>query len=240
MRLILFIFCALFPLCGCFIATKQGNSEMPKPRIFRIVDINEDMRPVNSPLIINDTTDKSTKCKKCGDSSSKTTEYLVQGYDEFAEEDLSKPAFLGFDVLPLFATLENTKKVVNALSGCELAKVGYDDWNQYEIPKSETFTRKPLLGAVEITGECKGAFFKSTGKPLPVNCDECRGMYDIDENRVQPNELLLDFSRWDGTDIFEIKYGGFEIETIITEKGRKKLEDLGFDNLVYEEMFWAE
>lgn len=210
-----------------------------KPGIFRIVDIKEDSYPVESPVIINHVTEEKTKCNKCGNTSSKVTEYLVQGYDEFAEEDLSSPAFLGYDVLPLFATLENAKKVVSVLSGCELARVGYDDWNQTEIDESERFTRKPLLGAVEVMGKCRGAFFKKTGNPLLINCDKCHDMYDIDENCVEPNELLLDFVQWDGTDIFEIIFG-YHIYTIITEQGRKKLEELGFKNLVYEEMFWAD
>ena len=57
-------------------------------------------------------------------------------------------------------------------------------------------------------------------------------------NRVAFSELLLDFEKWDGTDIFEIKY--WDIEYIITESGRTKLEKLGFKNLIYEEGFWKE
>ena len=212
---------------------------MNKPKTYRIVDIDKNAQPLNSAIIINHIAEVKSKCCKCGSDSSTAVKYLIQGYDDFTEVDLSKPAFLGFDVLPLFATLENAKKVTNALSGCKLAKVGYDDWNQYEIPKSEAFTREPILGAVEVTGSCNGLFCKSTQKPLKASCDKCYNMYAVDENEDIPlADVLLDYAKWDGSDIFQISYA-YKIETIITEEGRKKLENLGFENIIYEEIRWG-
>lgn len=213
-----------------------------KPKIFLIADIVAGSSPLKSALIISGGYDPKREemqvCPKCKEKSRiQENYYLVEGFDDFLEYDLSEPAFLGFCVPPLFTTRDNAKLITAELSGSRYAITGYDVWGQIPIRKKEYFTREPLLGCVEIVGRCKGAYFKSTLKPLPVTCDYCRNMYGISSNDVKPHELLYNFPMWDGSDIFEVYYG-YNIATIITEDGIKKLNNLGFNNLIYEEVFW--
>ncbi|UDQ98292.1 hypothetical protein AAEX28_15090 [Lentisphaerota bacterium WC36G] len=118
-----------------------------KPRIFEITAVVNS--PLESAIIINNTKDKNIKCPLCHNKSFITTKYLIQGYDNFLEYNLSEPAFLGFNFEPLYTTESNAKLIVNSLSGCTLAKVDYDDWNQTVYIK--LWRKKPFLGAIDVT-----------------------------------------------------------------------------------------
>ena len=215
---------------------------MKRPRIFAIQGIDTDIcMPIESAMIIYHTVDiVISKCPKCGWEDDVTTSYLLEGFDDFHDGDLSQIGFLGCDFLPLFARRDLAQKIVESLSGASYAKVGYYIWNQdIVLRKSERFTKEPLIGAVEVTGRCKGGFLKATGKPLDVNCELCKEMYLADGNNdVEIDDVLLDYSQWDGSDIFNVEVDCYT--TIITEEGRSKLEYLGFKNLIYQEVFWKE
>ena len=161
---------------------------------------------------------------------------LVQGYDDFCDADLSKKGFLGFDFTPLYGFRDIIKKAVEKITGTSYVIVGYADWNQQSFDKRERYTRLPLLGGLTIKGKLQKIFVHGLE---PVKCETC-GSYNEEQN-IDPQDIILDYSSWDGSDMFTVYYdtkSGY-FTYYITEIGLRKLHELGIKNLRCEEAYWA-
>jgi hypothetical protein len=226
---------------GCK-STKNGISFMAKPKIYQIKEIDSTKSPCHFPVIIDDFNCPPIKRCECGNWTNDNLydSVLIQGYDDFLDVDLSKPVFLGYDITPLFATWKNSKILEKELSGCRAIPVGYDVWEQEAIPKKDFFARKPKLGAVFVVSKLNSLYNKKGA--LLEKCPICGTMGTTKNHRRNEKynikNIRLDYDSWDGDDIFYIEFGVKSRMLIITEAGIDKLKKLGFDNLIYEEVFW--
>lgn len=210
-----------------------------KPKIYKIVDIDQEKPiPVNTAVIIENIEKDEIQCDKCGNEKWEIKNYLIEGFDEFDDLKNGIKGFLGFDTNPLVASRYDTEEIAKKLLGCNSVNVGYLDWNQEDnIPKSEQFTKEPLLGALSIYGVCNKVSYEDNS--ILKRCDECGSMCFYENNEAEEEKLLLHYDSWDKTEIFNLDLY-FNTITVITKDGRQKLDDLGFDNLIYEEIFWAD
>ena len=152
------------------------------------------------------------------------------------------PEFWGYRGGPYLASTRYKGYLGQNITGVVFVPVGYNCWNQEEWDLPDRFEREPRFVALYVTAEIRNLFLKGTRNALD-RCGRCGSMSascDTDRNlEATIEDVLLDPDGWDGSDFFFASFG-LKYETFLSETGRRKLAEIGFEDLELREVPWMD
>ncbi|OGV62242.1 MAG: hypothetical protein A3K19_19295 [Lentisphaerae bacterium RIFOXYB12_FULL_65_16] len=214
-----------------------------RPRIFLIDEVDDRVETPSGSALLPDSDESVPRavglCPACLNVSGLPPyDILVHGSDDLLAMDLTVKAFIPLGP-PLIAALPYAERLAHALTGCTCVRVGYSDWNQdRDLRGGERFEKGPLLGGLYVTGTCTDA---TTAGGRPVRCCSACGCLRPPGwfDRAAKQRVFPVCSAWDGCDLFVLEGMSQELGTVLTEAGRQKMAQLGFNNLRLNELEWS-
>jgi hypothetical protein len=181
-------------------------------------------------------------CSECDQflGEERARNILVPGFSDMRDLDPAQRVFFPGDWTPPFVFHSNHAAILGELlSGTQLVKVGYSEWDQGPVSKKQRLGLSPQFGALWVTAICKRAIDRKSGKELPrcASCGLYLGYMLLGDKRGR--DIRPDRAAWSGEDAFLIPGFSKQEMVFLTQVGREKLDGLGFKNLRYTQVGWC-